>query len=260
MRSFLLLMLAPAAGALFLGSKQVLTLTNGRTARVTGSGPPLVFSGGLYGFMPSVAYSHVLGDLRKTHTIVTTDGGRLARAEFEQIADTLAAERLGLVAHSAFDPTILGSDRLEAAVLCDPACTPIVASSPPFLAAPRFDVEARRVRVLFAQRAIEGEHPFVPELFVPVLEGASVERLEYADAGHADLMDDFFADAASRMGIHGIADGRAPPLRAFGEWSAAAAPEVAKSKERKAYRAWVVARIQEFFAKGGPLVVSTPLP
>ena len=255
---FLLPFLAPAAGALFLGSKQVLTLANGRTARVTGSGPPLVFSGGLYGFMPSLAYSHVLNDLRKTHTIVTTDGGRLARAEFEQIADKLAAERLGLVAHSAFDPTLLASERLEAAVLCDPACTPSVATSPPFMVAPRFDVEERRVRMLFAQRAIEGDQPFVPEMFVPVLEGSSVERLEYADAGHADLMDDFFADAASRLGIHGLADGRTPPLKAFGEW--APAPDVSNAKERKAYREWVVARIQEFFSKGGPLVISTPSP
>jgi hypothetical protein len=171
---------------------------------------PVVFSGGLYGLMPGWLYSELLGLL--------ADGGRrrvvlpprpCRAADVERIARTLG-QTVDFVSHSSFDYGVLDTPWVRRAVLLDPAAIP------PSLAFDDRVVHARMpVRVLAARRAVEGPAPFLLRGFRVQVRGPAVASRSFDGAGHADVLDDAWADWGAAVGIASAgAHARGPYRRA----------------------------------------------
>jgi len=172
---------------------------DGQRLTLHGNGPPVLFSSGLFGVMPRRIYTDFIARLSKHLTIVVPTSATLVTATtVDDVADALAVERVGLLTHSSFDAAILASMRVEAAVLCDPVVFPALGvlqgGFVPPLCDPNF-----AVRVLRAERAYDPATPGIPPLISPrFVAGADVTYRTFDDVGHADLLDDTWADVGRR--------------------------------------------------------------
>lgn len=216
---------------------------NGRDVRTRGSGPPIVFSPGLFGTMLPAMYGRFLETLsKKGVTVVTLDGfGTLKRDDVEEIADVIGVERIGVLTHSSFDVDILQSERVEKALLLDPSALPGSISLNDGIQARRVDSPVAPTRIIKTELAYDSESPFIPDAFEVKIADTHEEHL--ADVGHTDLLDDFFADIGNRVGIRGMAN-RVVPTEAFRLWSFKKDnPKV----ERDAYRKTLADRASAYF-------------
>lgn len=163
-------------------------LNNGQRVSLHGTGPPVVFSSGLFGVMPRRIYSQLFHKLTSNLTlIVLEDVAPVTASTVEEISRTLAVERVGFVGHSSFDADVLVSEHVRSAVLCDPVVLPRltdVGFSPNI-----------PVRVLRAGKAYETNG--IPDFISPRLPEATVRTFD--DIGHADLLDDTWADFGPRV-------------------------------------------------------------
>ena len=109
----------------FFPSSVVNLPQSGQKVSLFGSGPPVMFSSGLFGLMPRRLYTNMFTELMGEATIVVLNDIRpVTRQTFEETADTLGVDKMGFFSHSAIDGSILDSDRIESAVLCDPVTIP----------------------------------------------------------------------------------------------------------------------------------------
>ena len=100
-------------------------LNSGKTASLSGKGPPLLFSSGLYGSMPRRFYSNLLNDLKKNVTVVTIDNFNIMQPDdIDNIVDKLRVDSIAYLSHSSFNPEVLENDKINSAVLLDPICLP----------------------------------------------------------------------------------------------------------------------------------------
>ena len=204
-------------------------LPSGQRVSLHGRGPPVLFSSGLYGLMPQRIYTQLFRELRDNVTMVVLDDARRVTAQVaEEVCDALAVDSIGFFSHSSFDANVLNTGRVRAAVLCDP----VVVLPPPL------DVDFP-VLVLRAGKAYDD--PAIPPFLWPALDAAELH--EYTDLGHADLLDDTWADVGPSVlpWMKGVAPARVP----FSEW------RFRKSDVRgvrDAYRKDVAARSKALFA------------
>lgn len=178
------------------------TLSSARKVYVSGDGPPVVFSSGLFGQTPPWMYSRFLTDLAKNLTVVRVPGG-VKLHDVAEVADKLAVDRVGFVAHSSFDAKILTSDRVERAVVCDPICIPGTGG----------------VRVNVPTLAIEADLLYnsgkLPEFNRLQLYGPLLETHTTYDVGHTDILDNAVAELAKASGLW---DSLRPTATKFSEW------------------------------------------
>lgn len=180
--------------------------------------PVMVVSTGLLGTMPCELYADLLTQLSRGATIAVLRGGGprvLWRADVEAAARALGVEAVGVFAHSSFDIDLLRSSVVERAVLLDPVAIPSRARG--FALADRRLAARMPVRVLRAGLSTRGARAFVPRGFRARVEGASVEEETFDSAGHADVLDDRWADVAARAGIRSCPSAR----ERFRAWVAA---------------------------------------
>ena len=170
-------------------------MDDGRRVSLHGrGGPPVVFSGGLFGTMPHHIYSDLFRRMRSNLTLVVLeDVAPVTAPAISSIADALAVDRVAFLAHSSFDAAILDSDRVESAVLCDPVVLPTV----DVLRGGGLRSWTRSgdfpVRVLRAGLANSpGERSNIPAFLSPDV-GAIGDRV-FPGMGHADLLDDRWAE------------------------------------------------------------------
>lgn len=179
-----------------------------------GSGPPVLFSSGLFGTMPRRIYSDLFKLLTRNVTMVVLDSPSPVTARtVADVTATLAVDRVGFLSHSSLDSNILASAHISSAVLCDPVVLPPLTSvmagtSPQF--APAFDVLAVQ-----AQLAYDADRPGIPAFISPSCPHATVVRVP--DVGHADLLDDMWADLGPRV-LPWMSGGRRATIP-FEEWS-----------------------------------------
>ena len=100
------------------------TLKSGGTVSLYGSGPPVVFSSGLFNSMPSWLYTELFDNMKRNVTLVVSPASFLSDKRIDDIADALGAQSVGLFLHSSINPGVLTSKRLSCAVLCDPITLP----------------------------------------------------------------------------------------------------------------------------------------
>ena len=162
--------------------------------KIVGSGPPVVVSTGLFNTVPSLFYSDMMKQMQKKMTLVRSEmAGPIRKTDIDLIADFLRVDRVGFFSHSSFDRLVLESPRLHRAVVCDPICLPSLRRMDRRVTAacPVLEVRARRL--------YSGTIP-LPQFNRIVVDG-DVTRLECNAAGHTDIMDDAWADAANVIGL-----------------------------------------------------------
>lgn len=158
----------------------------------------VVFSPGLYGNIPSMAYSGVLNTVRSQNCSVLIPTSTLTKQTFEELCDTHERDKLPLIAHSSVDSNVLTSHRLERALLLDPAVLPhigIGGLKPSF-------IKARAPVHIILTRFYDS---FVKAPFRPEIEDANLIQLDYG--GHSDLLDGILPWVASKVGIDSDPDG-----------------------------------------------------
>jgi hypothetical protein len=158
----------------------------------------VVFSPGLYGNIPSIAYSGVLNTVRSQNCSVLIPTRTLTKQTFETLCDTHEKDKLPLISHSSVDSNVLTSHRLERALLLDPAVLPRMEISG--LKPSRIKAKAP-VHIILTRFY----NSFVKSPFQPEIEDANLIQLDYG--GHSDLLDGILPWVASKIGIESDPDG-----------------------------------------------------
>ena len=100
------------ASLTFLWPPQV-DLASGAKATLIGKGPPVVFSTGLFGSMPTFLYGDLFKDLKKNVTIVRINRPFTNSQTLEEVCEALGVNEVGFMSHSSFDSSILTSPYLS---------------------------------------------------------------------------------------------------------------------------------------------------
>ena len=172
------------------------SLKSGGKVSLYGSGPPVVFSSGLFNSMPSWLYTEMFDHMKRNVTLVVAPPF-LNDKRIDEIADALGAESVGFFSHSSINPSVLTSTRLSRAVLCDPITLPeltpagmtssVIQSSCPIL-------------VLRAGKAYHNLEIPIPEINSPIIEGDCTYKT-IDDVGHPDILDDKWANMAEQTNL-----------------------------------------------------------
>lgn len=211
-----------------------LDVGKGQTATLEGNGPPVVFSPGLFGTMPTFLYRSLFAKMKKNVTLVTLDGLTVVTAEsVNRVASALGVEQVGFMSHSSFDVGLLASPRIRSAVLCDPVVLP---SLFPTFTPPNIDTTFP-VLALRAERSYEVDTP-IPNFFEPTPTSASADLWKtecMAGVGHACLLDDTWAN----MGVQVVPwiQGPVPDSKNFSTWSLHTSRAADVKRIRADYRA-----------------------
>lgn len=183
-------------------------LNSGKQVSLVGTGPPVIFSSGLFSTMPRALYNDFIGNLKKNVTIVSVDNfSPLSKRDIDDIVDGLNVNSISYISHSSFQADILESDKINKAVLIDPICLPKVDIG----ALNSVDINPVNIDVKFpvmifkAEKLYEGDKT-LPEWQDPQING--IVCTEVVDnVGHPDLLDDTWADIAKSLGFWGTAEG-----------------------------------------------------
>ena len=196
-------------------------LPSGGSIRLLGSGPPCVFSSGLWNTAPNFLYSNVLRGLKKNMTVVTASMP-LDAAVIDEIADTIGVDQVVLFGHSSFDPRVLASDRIRRAVLCDPISRPLL----DLTGMQQTSVDA--ACPVLTLRASYLYNSSMPQWNVPDIRGDVKDKV-LDGYGHTDILDDRWAEFANGLGFWRAAQ---PQKQRFDEWL----PSESGSSGRLEYR------------------------
>lgn len=213
---------------------------DGQRVSLYGSGPPVLFSSGLFGVMPRRLYTSLFAHLTKEFTLaVPEDVGPVTAATVAAVADALAVDKIALLSHSSFDHNILESTRVQTAVLCDPVVLPNLDWMQGGLVAPRTS-PTFPIRVLRAELAYDIDTPGIPDMISPSFdEGVDVTMRTFEGIGHADLLDDVWAKLGSD--VIPWMKGVVPPPAPFDTWTIDARTQT--SRLRALYREGVAEEI-----------------
>lgn len=201
----------------FLNSPPTVSI-GGQRASLHGGGPPVVFSSGLFGLMPRRIYSKLFQKLKADVTLVVLDDASPVTVEtVEKVADVLGVEEVGFLSHSSFDGRILESHRVRTAVLCDPVTVPTLS------AVGGVQLDKRKVdRASLDALVIKAAHTYdgvegtpIPDYLLPNL--ASCREITFPGVGHADVLDDTWAEVAVRT--FPFMSGARVPRTPFADWS-----------------------------------------
>ena len=222
-------------------------LRSGGSVSLHGRGPPVLFSTGLFGTMPHWIYSEFFRQMTPNVTLVVLNGpSPLTGDRVDEISNAIAVDQIGFFAHSSTDRLALDSPRVGRVVLCDPVIVPQLSltfrmtstevSNPvPFLV----------LRAGQSYATSGGPRP-IPDFLGPRLPSESTNTVTFEGMGHADLLDDLWAD----LGASAIPWMRGPvsPVRPFREWTPSPrGPQNELSRARRAYRAEVAERAVAHF-------------
>jgi len=88
-------------------------LNSGKQVSLVGSGPPVVFSSGLFNTMPRQLYNNFIDKLKNNVTIVSiNDFTPLTKNDIYDIANSLNVDSVSYISHSSFNPEVLDSDKI----------------------------------------------------------------------------------------------------------------------------------------------------
>lgn len=239
------------AGA-FLFPPQV-SLPSGGKVSLVGKGPPVVFSSGLFGTMPRHIYTNFVRSLGENMTVVVPDTrGPVTPATITEIVDALAVDSIGFLAHSSFDPDVITQTScIHGIVLCDPVVFPQLSVGVGNMALAPADISSTPpVLVLRASLAYEGaasnaRGAVFPSYLTPRFSGGFVTEEDFDGVGHADLLDDTWAEFARTFfpWMRGIT----PNFTEFGTWQF---DQTAVPRKRDAYRARVANLSAKWLLRG----------
>ena len=131
--------------------------SKGDKLTISGKGPPILFSPGLYGTMPPQFYNNFLNKLKKNNTIITYDNYQQLNSEsINDVTRAIGVDKISYVSHSSFDPDILNNEIINKAVLLDPITVPNVN----FNGVERHQIEPRfSILIIKAEKLYKTETP-----------------------------------------------------------------------------------------------------
>jgi len=179
-----------------------------------GTGPPVVFSSGLFGICPHQAYNNLIKLLSCNLTILNIENGIkfMTVDDVEYIADVINVDRVGLFTHSSFDPRILESPRLKKAVLCDPIGIPQISNILKMKSFQPYVETDAQILELRANRLYDGKFK------LPLLNQFEIKgdvETKFMDCGHVDLMDDSWVWLANKLGFWDMLSPTVVPFENF---------------------------------------------
>lgn len=169
-------------------------LESRKTIYLKGSGPPLLFSTGLFGGMPNFLYSNIQNQLSKNFTLLLNkDYKPFILDDIEEIKEEINVDYLSLFAHSSIDSTILESSIFNKMILCDPITIPNI----------NFDgfsnkkiKSSANILTIKAEKLYNSDRE-LPSYQNPIfLKNKKYSELVYRHVGHPDLLDNYWADLA----------------------------------------------------------------
>ena len=178
-------------------------LQSGRNVELSGTGPPMVFSSGLFGTMPTFLYSNFLNNFKKNLTVVTfKDVNPINSNDIDDLTRALSVESISYLSHSSFNADILENTNLNSIVVMDPICIPELS---PFgmarkeinLGCPLLEIKAGK---------LYNSEPKLPNWQMPEFIG-NVTEIIYDNVGHPDILNDNWANFAKVNGFWDTTDG-----------------------------------------------------
>ena len=195
-------------------------LSSGKSVILHGSGPPVLFSTGLYGSMPQQMYNELIKNLKKNVTIATINGILpITPNDIDDLTDCLKVDTISYVSHSSFNPKILESDKINNAILIDPIIIPnldiITLLNSGFNALDNSDINVDYPVVIIKSKKLYESKLNLPTWQELKINGDFVEFDTYDGVGHPDILDDSWANFAKSLNLWGTAQGEILP---FKEW------------------------------------------
>tara|TARA_Y100000816_G_C26103582_1_gene585591 strand:+ start:1736 stop:2434 length:699 start_codon:yes stop_codon:yes gene_type:complete len=186
-------------------------LQSGRNINLDGKGPPVLFSPGLFGTMPSFIYSSLIQKIKKNATIITyNDLNPISKNDITDLTNTLSVESIAVIGHSSFNSEVLESNRINHAVLIDPICLPELS----VFTFKRKDIYIDYPILLIKADKLFNSEPKLPEWQEPNFIG-NLSELKYENVGHPDILDDYWANFAKTNGFWDTTNGI---LQSFENW------------------------------------------
>ncbi len=178
-------------------SKTIITKNNNKIS-ISGNGPPILFSSGLYDAMPNFLYSNFLNNLKKNFTIISVNNilPINSKHQIDDIADSLNVDKISYLSHSSFFPNILNSDKINKAIFLDPIIIPGIGNNN--IGTCIIDNNFP-VLVIKAEKLYQGNSR-LPNIQNPFFQGEIYEEY-YNHVGHPDILDDIWSDLAKQFGL-----------------------------------------------------------
>lgn len=211
-------------------------LNSGKKAKIIGKGPPIFFSPGLFGTMPTFLYSNLINNLKKNLTVVVIDDLRPINInDLNDITHKLSVDTIAYLSHSSFFPKTLESNVINSAILLDPICLPNINFNG--INNPSVSLNYP-VHIIRAEKLYNTDVP-LPEWQELEIYTSNIIDETYNSIGHPDILDDIWADLAKSLDLWDTADNK---IVSFKEWKFINNRNDIK-KIRKEYRNYVCERI-----------------
>lgn len=187
-------------------------LESGKTIKLDGKGPPLLFSSGLFGTMPDFLYSRLLKKIKRDFTVITIDGfNPIVKTDIQDIVNTIAVENIAYLSHSSFNYDVLENENINNAILIDPITLPKINMN---------GVSRQYINVNFPTTIIKASKLYntdfsLPEWQDPKING-NITTFIYENVGHPDLLDNFWANLAKTYGFWDSTNGK---IVSFKNWT-----------------------------------------
>jgi len=178
-------------------------LQSSRKIILSGTGPPLLFSPGLFGIMPSFLYNNLLYKLKKNFTIITfNDFKMIEKDDITDITKSLLVKNIAYLSHSSFNANIFDNNKINCAVVLDPICLPDISF---------FYISNKKINIKFPLLEIRAEKlynydPKLPNWQRPEFIGNSSQYV-YKNVGHPDILNNNWATLAKDYGFWDTTDG-----------------------------------------------------
>lgn len=237
---------AVVACAAFWQFHPTIQMRDGKSATLIGSGPPVLFSPGVYGRSTWRVYGQLLRTMGENVTVAVVPGA-VTTGTVDALTTELGVDRIGLVAHAACDPSLLRSRRVCRAALIDPIARPMLNS-----------VQTATPTLVVRTELLETDERF-PDFHRMLVRGDAVRESTWVDVGHADVLDDTWAELASKSRVW---RGARSQTVLFGQWDRTAVRDaLAQRKQvRTDYRVGVANEIVEFLLQDQGGATDTPAP
>ena len=179
-------------------------LNSGKKIILSGKGPPLFFSTGLFGTMPNFLYSNFLNKLKKKFTIITIDGiFPVTNQDITDIVEELAVDSISYMSHSSFNYNILENDKINNAIIIDPITLPKININ---------GISKRIIKVKYPIISIKASKLYNAEVPLPDWQNpkiiGNITSYLYGNIGHPDILDNRWANLAKKYGFWESSDGK----------------------------------------------------
>ena len=159
--------------------------------------PPIFFSSGLFGSMPTFIYSDLINNIKKEFTIVSINNNNpIVKKDIDNIVELLNVDSISYLSHSSFFPEVLESSYINSATLLDPICIPNININ---------GIETRSITVDYPVHIIRAEKLYNTDIPLPEwqelsIKGNVIDEI-YLNVGHPDILNDRWADIAKSLNL-----------------------------------------------------------